>query len=245
MNRKNIIVFFRNAAVFFIAACVFLLADNRANASDISAEVIEAVVNETEGTATVNIKIENKGADFGGYVRLRFTDMDQSNRNFTPAYETYVSVASGTEEETWITFATPYGADLDNAELRLQIVDEKGKILKSEKQYKVFNSQRNSYGAFSDHPDTLYYFENLSNGYYTQKTLTASDAEDMNKISVLEFIVIDDYDVSQLSKKAISNIENWVRSGGVLIIGTGKAQDKTFSKFDQQMIDVTLRINKV
>ena len=240
MNRNNIIVFIRSAAVFFIAACVFLLADCKTIAADISAEVIDTVENETEGTASVGIRIDNKGADFGGYVRLRFMDMTQSNRNFTTAYETYVSVASGTEEEAWITFATPSEAQLDKAELRLQIVDEKGKIIWSEKQYKVFNSLRNAYGVLSDHPDTLYYFENIPQAYYTQRNLSASDVEDMNKLSVLKFMIIDDYDISQLSKKAISNIESWVRSGGMLIIGTGSAKDKTFSKFNQQMIDITI-----
>jgi hypothetical protein len=242
MNRNNIIVFFRSAAVFFIAACVFLLTDIRTSASDesetdISAEVIDAVVNETEGTATVNVKVDNKGADFGGYVRLRFTDITQSSRNLVTVYETYVSVASGTEEETWITFATPDGADLSKAELRLQIVDEKDKIVWSAKQYRIFDTLKNSYGVLSDHPDKLYYFENIS---YMQKELTASDAEDMNKLSVIRFLVIDDYDTTQLSKKAVSNIESWVNSGGILIIGTGHAMDKTFCNFDQRMIDITI-----
>lgn len=240
MNRNNIIVFFRSAAVFFIAACVFLLAYSRTSASDITAEVIDAVENETEGTATVNVKIDNKGNDFGGYVRLRFTDLTQSNRNFTTAFETYVSVAAGTEEETWITFATPEGAELDKAELRLQIVDEKGKIVWSAKQYKIFDTMSSSYGVLSDHPDRLYYFEGISQRNFSQKELTASDVEDMNKLSVLQFLVIDDYDTTQLSKRATSNIESWVNSGGILIIGTGPAMDKTFCKFDQNMIDITI-----
>ena len=240
MNRNNIIVFFRSAAVFFIAACVFLLAYSRTSASDISAEVIDAVENEAEGTATVNVKIDNKGNDFGGYVRLRFTDMTQSNRNFTTAFETYVSVAAGTEEETWITFATPEEAELDKAELRLQIVDEKGKIIWSEKQYKIFDTMSSSYGVLSDHPDRLYYFEGISQRNFTQKELTSSDVEDMNKLSVLQFLVIDDYDTTQLSKRAISNIKIWVNSGGILIIGTGPAMDKTFCEFDHSMIDITI-----
>jgi len=240
MNRNNIIVFFRSAAVFFIAACVFLLAYSRTSASDISAEVIDAVENETEGTAAVNVKIDNKGNDFGGYVRLRFTDLTQSNRNFTTAFETYVSVAAGTEEETWITFATPEEAELDKAELRLQIVDEKGKIIWSAKQYKIFDTMSSSYGVLSDHPDRLYYFEGISQRNFSQKELTASDVEDMNKLSALQFLVIDDYDTTQLSKRATSNIESWVNSGGILIIGTGPAMDKTFCKFDQNMIDITM-----
>ena len=86
----------------------------------------------------------------------------------------------------------------------------------------------------------LYYFEGISQRNFTQKELTSSDVEDMNKLSVLQFLVIDDYDTTQLSKRATSNIESWVNSGGIPIIGTGPAMDKTFCKFDQNMIDITM-----
>lgn len=224
-----------------------------AASSNVEAEVTGAQENPNDNTVSIGVKVKNKGSDFGGYVRVFISDYTRDNYSQTEGaltYDTYIAVAAGSEDVTTITFPRPNGMHFTDADIRLQVLDEKGKILYDHKQHSLFDESEWYYGVLSDNPSSLLYINAYNYGYYInndleQKDLTAADMEDSATYNSIRMLVIDDYDVSALSSTAIGNIENWVRGGGTLVIGTGAATDDTFSEFDQNFIDATLNSNSI
>lgn len=241
------------AAVIVAAVLVCSGISSIAASSNVEAEVTGAQENPNDNTVTIGVKVKNKGSDFGGYVRIFINDYSCDNYSQTDGaltYDTYIAVAAGSEDVAAITFPRPNSVHFTDADIRLQVLDEKGKVLYDHKQHRLFDESEWYYGVLSDNPSSLLYINSYNYGYYLnndleQKDLTAADMEDTVTYNSIRMLVIDDYDISALSSTSIANIENWVRSGGVLVVGSGAALDETFSKFDQNFIEATLNSKSV
>ena len=239
------------AAVFVTTACAFLLNSDQIfakNKADVEIEIEEGDVNTTQGTAEVTVSIKNDGDDFGGYVRLLISE-DRSGYNSwkgnAVAYDTYISVASGSTETVTVSFSKVNGMNLDDAAIRLQLLDEKGNVLSDNKQRKIFDESTWYYGIISDTPADISYMGSSNSTYWIDQNLDAKELDpetlgETGAFSGIHLLVIDNYDVSNLSDEAVKNIENWVNSGGALVIGTGNMEDKTFSAFSSSMIDASV-----
>ncbi len=243
-----------SAAVVIMAAVLVLSGiSGFAASSNVEAEVTGAQENPNDNTVTIGVKVKNKGSDFGGYVRVFINDYTNDNYSQTDGaltYDTYIAVAAGSEEVTTIDFPRPNGMHFADADIRLQVLDEKGKVLYDHKQHSLFDENEWYYGVLSDNPSSLLFINSYNYGYYInndleQKDLTAADMDDSSTYNSIRMLIIDDYDISALSSTAIANIENWVRSGGALVIGTGYAMDDTFSEFDQTFIEATLNSKSI
>ncbi|MCR5209972.1 MAG: hypothetical protein K6C99_07160 [Lachnospiraceae bacterium] len=244
-------LFITGAAVFFTTTCAFLLNSDYSLAkskTDVEVEIENGEVNSAQGTAEVNISVENNGDDFGGYVRLLIGE-DRSGYNSwkgnNVAYDTYVSVAGGSTESIKLSFSKINGMNLDDVSIRLQLLDEKGNVLSDNKQRKIFDDSTWYYGIISDTPDEVSYLGSSNSTYWIDQNLDAKELdpdnmEEAGALSGIHLLVIDNYDVSQLSDQAVKNIESWVNSGGALVIGTGSMEDKTFSAFTGSMIDASV-----
>ncbi|MCR5119214.1 MAG: hypothetical protein K6B44_06290 [Lachnospiraceae bacterium] len=203
----------------------------------------EASGNDYDETYTVTIEVENMGKDFGGHVRLKL----MSRTYKTAAYDTYVAIAGG--EKQTVTLTIPAAGDFDyaNAEATVEITDEKGKTIFSEKQRKLFDERENHYAVISDDAKALSYLDTSRNYWYdayegiSETTITEDDLKDENGLDDVSFIFLDNYDSGEFSREEIENIQKWVRSGGVLIIGTGKNLDDAFWAFDDDFIDADLQ----
>ena len=239
------------AAVFVTTACAFLLNSDQIfakNKADVEIEIEEGDVNTTQGTAEVTVSVKNDGDDFGGYVRLLISE-DRSGYNSwkgnAVAYDTYISVASGSTETVTVSFSKVNGMNLDDAAIRLQLLDEKGNVLSDNKQRKIFDESTWYYGIISDTPADISYMGSSNSTYWIDQNLDAKELDpetlgETGAFSGIHLLVIDNYDVSNLSDEAVKNIENWVNSGGALVIGTGNMEDKTFSAFSSSMIDASV-----
>ncbi|MCR4937999.1 MAG: hypothetical protein K5987_07585 [Lachnospiraceae bacterium] len=236
--------FMKSAAAVLIAVCAFLFISGSVKAAgNIEVAITEIRQDNTEKIVTVLLELKNNADDFNGYVRVRLTDIQGNGYNLTRCpvgYERYISAAAGSKQNLQISFPMPGGSPITKADARIIVTDEKGKELVNKPWNISYNLDSASYGVLSDSPASLEYFELSGEMTYMQRLLTAADLEDTVNFSSCAFLIIDDYDTSLLSDKAVKNVENWVKHGGVLVIGTGKAGDKTFKAFSDDITDVKL-----
>lgn len=203
----------------------------------------DVTANDYDETYTVSVEVENTGGDFGGYVRLRLSSRTYS----TAAYETYAAIAGGEKQTVVLTIPASGDYDYANAEAYVEIVDEKGKVIFSEKQRKLFDERENHYAVLSDDPNSLSYLDSARSYWYdayegiSQKSISEEDLADENGLDEISFLFMDSIDSGELSRTAIENIQRWVKSGGVLVIGTGKNLDDAFWAFDDDFIDADLQ----
>ena len=244
-NMKNICrVYIKSVAAVFFAVCAFLFISGSVKAAgNIEVAITEIRQDNTEKIVTVLLELKNNADDFNGYVRVRLTDIQGNGYNLTRCpvgYERYISAAAGSKQNLQISFPMPGGSPITKADARIIVTDEKGKELVNKPWNISYNLDSASYGVLSDSPASLEYYELSGEMTYMQRLLTAADLEDTVNFSSCAFLIIDDYDTSLLSDKAVKNVENWVKHGGVLVIGTGKAGDKTFKAFSDDITDVKL-----
>ena len=91
-------------------------------------------------------------------------------------------------------------------------------------------------GVLSDTPEKLEYLDGVSVNYGQLKTKvfrmskeTFPDEE--AGLNLLDVVLISSYRIRNLSVGQIRTLMQWVRNGGVLILGTGERADDTLGRF--------------
>lgn len=97
-------------------------------------------------------------------------------------------------------------------------------------------------GLLSDSPDSLNYLNGVGVNYSSVRTktfhLTADTMPDKAiGLDLLDILLVTDYDTKNLSESQISAIWEWVKSGGTLLIGTGKRADDTLAAFRSEILE--------
>ena len=172
-----------------------------------------------EGEAMpVTVTVGNTGKDFVGYLRVI---IPASYSVDSLAYEKAVTIPSGGEKS--ISMLLP---NVDEAAfLRIELETERGKILYSQQEtFKSTTTGQNAViGILSSDYSGLNYFDGISVdlGYGAISTkvlrLTEDNIPDTGKgLSVCDYILIDNYNTSQLSEEQRNAIASWVSDGGIL-----------------------------
>lgn len=190
------------------------------------------------------VSLENHGVDFEGTSRVIFkADAEDTHCAFDMPI---ILPANGKKQYT-----------LTVPELNVQDCRGKGYLILLDKDEKevasialkdlLGNQEKKGFrvGILSDHYDKLRYLDMGGEDYaiYEQEQpvvlqeLNADTLED--SLDGLYYLVIDQYDVSSLSKEQRKAIEDWVDDGGWLIIGTGSYVKETAEAFDPGFIDIT------
>ncbi len=206
---------------------------------DVTADATE---NEYDETYTVNIDVENLGADFGGYVRLQL-----SGRNYkTMSYETYAAIAAGETEKVTLTIPVSGDYDYSVAYAAVQIVDEKGKVIFEENVRKLFEEKDSYYAVLSDDPTAYSWLASTRDYWYDsyqrilEKSVSDADLKDEKGLDGIKVLFMDGIDSGKFSREQIENIQKWVKNGGILVLGTGSNLDDSFWAFDPDFIDAEL-----
>lgn len=195
-----------------------------------------------EGEAMpVTVTVGNTGKDFVGYLRVI---IPASYSVDSLAYEKAVTIPSGGEKS--ISMLLP---NVDEAAfLRIELETERGKILYSQQEtFKSTTTGQNAViGILSSDYSGLNYFDGISVdlGYGAISTkvlrLTEDNIPDTGKgLSVCDYILIDNYNTSQLSEEQRNAIASWVSDGGILIFGTGSKASTTLEGFAGMVPAVT------
>ncbi|MDE7404805.1 MAG: hypothetical protein K2M81_06845, partial [Lachnospiraceae bacterium] len=169
-------------------------------------------------------------------------DVSSNNGGFkstsTCAYDTVLSLPSGSTKQ--FVVKVPKDSFLEDETVKVTLLDknEVGVVQKEfewllEEQVKAL-----PLGILSDKYLSLTYLDMGGNEiYYGSNSypikLVELDQDNLeDTLDVLSFLVIDSYNTSVLSDKALESIEQWLDNGGVLIIGTGSGAEEVLSGLD-------------
>lgn len=101
------------------------------------------------------------------------------------------------------------------------------------------------FGALTDDMKSLEYFNNLVvEGNEEMPSIRGRVASISNELllsnyknlQMLNFIILNNFDSSKLTKEALDNLNLWINNGGVLLIGGG---DATLNKMDKSFLNVS------
>lgn len=202
-----------------------------------------ALLKQEENGYVIQVTVENSGKDFAGTVQVIFTGPDYINS----AYNTELTLPAQGKKQFTIN-VTDTAVDVMRGECVLNFLDKEGNLLQSMKLRDIFGNSLTeiTVGVLSDNYAGLAFMEakgegiDIYNGIYPLK-LTQLNGEDLkNQLAGVYFLIIDQFDVSSLSRENITAIQDWVRNGGWLMIGTGEYGTQTLSGFDKDFMDVSV-----
>ncbi len=161
------------------------------------------------------------------------------------AYGMDISLSAGEAKTVHFT-PTSIGS---NGKVYIQIQDEKGKVLYQETNEIVLESggSKVSIGILSDDYSALSYFDGIGMSIDSSQAITSifelnqSDfPEDALGLTMLQYMVIDNFDTASLSDKQYEALKTWVQDGGVLILGLGSNYQNVLHCFDDEFLTGTL-----
>lgn len=200
--------------------------------------------------APFKIKIKNNGEDFIGKIKILLQENYGSKRLYT-SYSKNISIAKGTTKSFDIDVLIN---NRFTPAFKIRIVNEKDSILWKDVVYIDNLNDPNdlAIGILSDDKESLNYFGLISNDaerfgkkYYKTIDINGYINENAALLNTFNAIVINDYDTGLLNKEQISTLEEWVKQGGVLIIGTGPNYKKTLRGFEKLNIITVNGLDKV
>lgn len=191
----------------------------------------------------MQVTVENKGEDFTGTVQLIFV----SAGSYNCAYSTDIVLPSQGKKQFTVN-VMEQAAETLRGVCGLNFLDEKGRALQSIQLNNVFGNtiQGISAGILSDNYTGLTFMdaggEDLSlKGTNSPLELVELNADNLQGyLDGLYFLIIDQFNVSSLSEEEIQAIQDWVRGGGWLLVGTGAYAEQTLSGFDSDFCEVDI-----
>ena len=182
---------------------------------------------------TVSIEVENPGSDFTGTLRL---GVDYSG--YSVGYDVDISIPKGSTKTYNVN--VPKSAAFAQGVVRVTVFDKYDKKVYAEKFRSIFSSQNGllNVGLLADDPDSLTFLDNggkkieVNGEKNTVKLNTLDSSNVQSELNTLRILVINDYDTSTLSEETIASIRDWVKNGGILLLGTGENAERVFSGFD-------------
>lgn len=191
----------------------------------------------------VQVTVTNQGADFTGEVRLMM-DFDYA---IDQAYGKEISIPAGGTKT--VSLAVPY--DGSGSACYVYILDDKEKI---QYQKKINHASLNDDGSvvvgiLSDDFASLNWLDgqdfaltNQKGSYEISGLMKCGKLDENNlpditsSLCTCAIIVIDNFDTSKLSDAQYQTLKEWVKMGGILILGTGSEHNKVLAKFQDDFV---------
>lgn len=209
-----------------------------AEVSSLSGDV--RLLKQEDDRYVMQVTVENSGEDFTGTVQVIF---GASYDNC--AYNTEITLPAQGKKQFTIT-VPERAADTVYGLCQLNFLDEKESVIRSISLKDVFNDVFSGIpvGILSDDYSGLTYMDAGGNPFYIRGMNSPMDLIELNNdnlsgyLNGLYFLIIDQFNVSVLSEDNIQAIQDWVKNGGWLIIGTGAYAEQTLSGFDEDFLNV-------
>ena len=191
----------------------------------------------------LQVTVENAGKDFAGTVQVIFAGSNYVNT----AYNTEIVLPA--QEKRQFTLSVPDTAiDTVSGRCTLRFLDRRGRMLQSVQIKDIFGraAAELTVGVLSENYAGLDFMEadgeyiDFRNRKYPLKLVELNGDTLREQLDGLYFLIIDQFDVSSLSREDIEAVQDWVMDGGWLMIGTGEYAEQTLSGFDQDFIDVSI-----
>lgn len=240
MRKRMVSVMLLCVIIFLLSAGEAAYADTEPKKSSFSGDV--GVLRQDGSNYIVQVTVKGNDEDFTGTVQLVFAG---SHENC--AYNTEMTLPAQGEKQFTIT-VPDRAVDAVRGVCALNFVDEHGKVLQTVSLKNVLGNAVNGVpiGILSDNYTGLTYLDAGGAEFYLQGEslplqLVELDGENLQGyLDGLYFLVIDQFDVSSLGEEGIHAIQDWVKDGGWLVIGTGAYAEQTLSGFDEDFLGLDL-----
>ncbi len=191
----------------------------------------------------VSIQIKNLEADFSGEVEIRVAGDSTGGYD---AYSKEVNASAG--ESINVTIPVKF---LDGSSRGTICLIEDGKVV-YEKKLIITSGRINEGNAFvgllTDDATALGYLGNIT--YMDSKNSNTGKMNCVNltesllnenglNIDGLDVIVINNYNMANLNEKQYNSLNNWVSSGGTLLIGAGANETKTINNINKNFLNIS------
>lgn len=176
--------------------------------------------------APVQIRVTSQTEDFLGRVEFLYGD----NTGDVIRYSRELVLAAGeTKDVTWYI-----KLPMEQTHMTTRVVDRDGKVLQAVSQdvFGNIESGRGIMGVLSN-IDIENYRTDAMVGLVKLEASDIVAAEDME---MLDVILVDQFDLDSLSADQIGELEDWVRQGGTLVLGTGSYYNQTLSSLSGEFL---------
>lgn len=189
----------------------------------------------------ITVSVESK-KDFTGSIRIT-PGMDEGQRIVVNAEE--ISLAGGAEKTFYFTVSSLGGM----GKFDVQLLDEKEKVVYAETDRVTLGNIGSNVimGILSDDYSALNYFDGIPVNFMNYQGMVStlelnadSFPESSEALSVVNYIVIDNFDTAKLSDKQYQALKEWVKNGGVLILSLGPNYQNVLHVFTDDFVSGTL-----
>ena len=206
-----------------------------------------AVVRQENNGYVMQVTVSNSGEDFTGTVQVVFAGADSENC----AYNTEIALPAQGKKQFTVRVANTAVDTSQGGMCALRFLDREGDVLQAIELKNVFQNAvtEAAVGILSDHYAELGMMEakgqtiDTNQGYYPVKLTELNNDNLKEHLNGLYYLIIDRFDVSSLDRENIEAVQEWVRNGGYLLVGTGAYGEQTLSGFDKDFMDV--EVNEV
>lgn len=203
------------------------------------------VLRRDNGNYVMQVTVENNGEDFSGTVQLIFASSGYGAGNC--AYNTEVDLPAQGKKQFTVT-VPERAAETVEGMCALNFLDGEGELLQSVRFKDVFGIAVSGIpmGILSDDYSGLTFLDAggldiEAHGMRCPLNLVELDKDNVGEyLNGLSFLVIDRFHTAELEEEDIQAIQNWVKDGGWLIVGTGNYGEQTLSGFEKDFMDVDI-----
>ena len=176
------------------------------------------------------------GSDFNGSLSVYTRESDDK----ICEYRNTVSIPAGEKQAE--TYYIPLG--IRATSIHLKMSDASGSVQLDRDVNLGINSNNAQLfiGILSDTPEKLKYLDDVSVNYGLIRTKTFTLADDSfpresKGLDMLDVIAVSNYSIRNLDEAQSHALMEWVRAGGVLILGTGERVDDTLGRYAPELLD--------
>ena len=187
----------------------------------------------------VPINIEyDEGKDFEGKVLIKTATLSGENYR----YEYMVKIGKDDSSDFKRSYYIPL--DKNAFSLLVEVYDTVDSLIAKKDMTFDYNAEISKIfiGVLSDTPDSLSFFDNVSvnKGINISKVINLSTQtfpEDMAGLSQLDIVLVSNYSMQDLSDKQSRALMEWVREGGIILLGTGKRANDILGRYAPELLD--------
>lgn len=181
-----------------------------------------SLVNESSSEFEGTLQIQAMEADFDIY-KYDYPISLKGNENFEKSYD----IPVGKADILYVKLLDGSGTELVRKRLKVDVSVEVAELF---------------VGILSDTPEKLAYLNGVGVNYSLVRTKTFTMApdempEDVNGLDLLDVLLITNYNTKNLSEGQVGAIEEWVKRGGTLLVGTGGRADDTLAAFRSELLE--------
>lgn len=207
--------------------------------SPISMEVSYGYDNTAKGGRYIPIRAELKNSSLDGFTgRLQILSMESDYDVYQYDYPISIDGDSAMVKSVDI----PLGNRVD--QLFLTVLDSNG-VTVANKRVKLnvnLDVSELFIGVLSDTPEKLQYLNGVGINYSMLRTKTfnltpETFPTDEIGLNLVDVILISNFRIRDLSERQTQVLMEWVRNGGIMIMGTGSRVDDTLGRFAPELLD--------